>query len=57
MNKGMNNTQKQPNDASVWVNVDFDTVKQRIDSVTRQINEVLQKHEVDSETGNSKRKN
>ena len=52
----MINTQKQHNNANVWANLDFDTVKQRIDSVTRQIDEVLQKHESLSDAASSKKK-
>lgn len=31
--------------ASIWVNIDFKTVKNRIETITSQIEEILQKYE------------
>ncbi|MBH8551795.1 hypothetical protein I8751_05265 [Nostocaceae cyanobacterium CENA357] len=49
--------QKPPNQVRIWGNIDFDKVKNRIDHVTYQIHQVLQKYEIPKQTGNSDQRN
>ncbi|MEH2199827.1 hypothetical protein [Nostoc sp.] len=49
----MDNFQKKPDKAYIWVNIDFDKVKHRIDEVTCQIEQVIQKHQLSNQTRNS----
>jgi hypothetical protein len=45
-----------PNKAYIWVSIDFEKVKHRIDSVTYQIEQVIQKYQF-STTAHSSNKN
>ncbi|MBE8986974.1 hypothetical protein [Nostoc sp. LEGE 12450] len=49
----MNNKQEKSDKAYIWVNIDFDKVKYRINAVTCQIEQVIQKHQLSNQTGNS----
>jgi hypothetical protein len=53
----MNSKQKKPEKAYIWVNIDFDKVKHRINAVTCQIDRVIQKHQLSNQTGNSDKRN
>ncbi|MEH1942758.1 MAG: hypothetical protein V7L01_21420 [Nostoc sp.] len=53
----MNSKQQKPDKAYIWVNIDFDKVKHRIDAVTCQIERVIQKHQISNQTVNLGRKN
>ncbi|GEM_PF-2810912 len=44
---------KKPDCVSVWATIDFETVKQRINRMTCQIHQVLQKYEFSHETDES----
>jgi hypothetical protein len=46
-----------PNKAYIWISIDFDKVKQRIDSVTCQIEQVIQKYQFSTKAHTSKRNN
>lgn len=51
------NKQQRHDKAYIWVNIDFDKVKHRIDAVTCQIEWVIQKHEFSNQTGKSGKRN
>jgi hypothetical protein len=53
----MSNKQERPDKAYIWVNIDFDKVKYRINAVTCQIEQVIQKHQLSNQTGNSGKRN
>ncbi|MEH2308201.1 hypothetical protein [Nostoc sp.] len=53
----MNNKQEKPDKAYIWVNIDFDKVKYRINAVTCQIERVIEKHQLSNQTGNSGKRN
>ncbi len=53
----MNNNQERPNKAYIWVNIDFDKVKHRINAVTCQIERVIHKHQLSNKTGNPGKRN
>ncbi|MBE8998025.1 MULTISPECIES: hypothetical protein [unclassified Nostoc] len=53
----MNNKQERPDKAYIWVNIDFDKVKYRINAVTCQIERVIQKHQLSNQPGNSGKRN
>ncbi|WP_185586304.1 MULTISPECIES: hypothetical protein [unclassified Nostoc] len=53
----MNYKQQRPDKAYIWVNIDFDKVKYRIDAVTCQIERVIQKHQISNQPGNSGKRN
>ncbi len=53
----MNNQRERPDKAYIWVNIDFDKVKHRINTVTCQIEQVIQKHQLSNQTGNSGKTN
>lgn len=53
----MSNKQEKPDKAYIWVNIDFDKVKYRINAVTCQIEQVIQKHQLSNQTGNSGKRN
>ncbi|MDZ8088459.1 MAG: hypothetical protein RMY16_23285 [Nostoc sp. DedQUE12b] len=53
----MNYKQQKPDKAYIWVNIDFDKVKHRIDAVTCQIERVIKKHQISNQTANSGRRN
>ena len=53
----MNYKQQRPDKAYIWVNIDFDKVKHRIDAVTCQIERVIQKHQILNQTGKSSKRN
>lgn len=49
--------QEAPDKAYIWVNIDFDKVKHRINAVTCQIERVIQKYELSTKAGHSAQKN
>ncbi|MBD2521458.1 hypothetical protein [Nostoc sp. FACHB-133] len=53
----MNNKQERTDKAYIWVNINFDKVKYRINAVTCQIERVIQKHQLSNQPGNSGKKN
>ncbi|WP_179067112.1 hypothetical protein [Nostoc sp. C052] len=53
----MNDKQQRPDKAYIWVNIDFNKVKHRIDAVTYQIERVIQKHQLSNKTGKSGKRN
>jgi hypothetical protein len=53
----MNRRQQRPDKAYIWVNIDFDKVKNRIDAVTCQIERVIQKHHLSNQTHKSGKRN
>jgi hypothetical protein len=53
----MNIKQEITDKTYIWVNIDFDKVKHRINAVTCQIERVIQKHQLSNQTGNSGRIN
>jgi hypothetical protein len=53
----MNRRQQRPDKAYIWVNIDFDKVKNRIDAVTCQIERVIQKHHLSNQTPKSGKRN
>ncbi|MBR8833240.1 MAG: hypothetical protein DSM106950_04140 [Stigonema ocellatum SAG 48.90 = DSM 106950] len=53
----MNKKKKKPDYVSIWATIDFDTIKQRINHVTHQIDRVLQKYESSTSTGDSGKRN
>ncbi|MEH2038592.1 hypothetical protein [Nostoc sp.] len=53
----MDNNRQKPDKAYIWVNIDFDKVKHRIDAVTCQIERVIQKHHLSNQTGKSGKRN
>jgi hypothetical protein len=48
----MHHKSNKPDYVSVWATIDLDKVRQRINLVTCQINQVLQKYELSSEADN-----
>ncbi len=53
----MSNKQQRPDKAYIWVNIDFDKVKHRINTVTCQIERVIEKHQLSDQTGKSGKRN
>ncbi|WP_335072872.1 hypothetical protein [Nostoc sp.] len=53
----MNNKQQRPDKAYIWVNIDFDKVKHRINAVTCQIDRVIQKYQLSNQTVNPGKRN
>jgi len=53
----MNYKYKLPGKASIWANIDFDKVKNRINAVTCQIEQVIQKYNLPAENGMSNQRN
>ncbi|WP_392532443.1 hypothetical protein [Nostoc sp. C117] len=54
----MNKKPEIPDKAYIWVSIDFDKVKHRINSVTCQIEQVIQKYQFSTKADRSaKRKN
>ncbi|MEH2282153.1 MAG: hypothetical protein V7K90_12635 [Nostoc sp.] len=53
----MKHKQERLDKAYIWVNIDFDKVKHRINAVTCQIERVIQKHQVSNQTGNLGKRN
>ncbi|MGF2009955.1 MAG: hypothetical protein RMX25_000255 [Nostoc sp. DedVER01b] len=53
----MSSKQERPEKAYIWVNIDFDKVKHRINAVTCQIERVIEKHQLSNHTGNSDKGN
>lgn len=53
----MNDKYKLPGKASIWANIDFDKVKNRINAVNCQIEQVIQKYNLPAENGMSNHRN
>ena len=53
----MNKKHEIPDKAYIWVNIDFDKVKDRINLVTCQIEQVIQKYQFSTKAGNSGKRN
>ncbi|MEH1907278.1 MAG: hypothetical protein V7L05_28315 [Nostoc sp.] len=53
----MDKKQERFDKAYIWVNIDFDKVKHRINAVTCQIERVIQKHQLSNQTRNSGKRN
>jgi hypothetical protein len=53
----MNDKHKRLDKANIWVNIDFDKVKHRINAVTCQIEQVIEKYQLSNQTGNSGKEN
>ncbi|MEJ6480134.1 hypothetical protein N0Y54_01910 [Nostoc punctiforme UO1] len=53
----MDSKREKLDKAYIWVNIDFDKVKYRINAVTYQIEQVIQKHQLSNQTGNSGKRN
>jgi hypothetical protein len=53
----MSQKREIPNKAYIWVSIDFDKVKHRIDLVTCQIEQVIQKYQFSNKGYSSKRNN
>ncbi|MEH2150041.1 hypothetical protein [Nostoc sp.] len=53
----MDNKQQGSDKAYIWVNIDFDKVRHRIDAVTCQIERVIQKHHLPNQIGKSGKRN
>lgn len=53
----MNSKQERLGKAYIWVNIDFDKVKYRINAVTCEIERVIQKHQLSNQTSNSGKRN
>ncbi|MHC0063123.1 hypothetical protein ACWATR_09370 [Nostoc sp. UIC 10890] len=53
----MDNNQEKFNKAYIWVNLDFNKVKHRINAVTCQIEQVIQKHQLSNQSKNSGKRN
>ncbi|MFN6519429.1 MAG: hypothetical protein RMY29_033735 [Nostoc sp. CreGUA01] len=51
----MRNDQQTPNKAHIWVNIDFDKVKNRINVVTIKIEQVIQKYQFSTKVRDSGR--
>ncbi len=46
-----------PAKVSIWANIDFDTVKHRINTVTSKIEQVIQKYELSTKIGTPGKRN
>ena len=57
MRQSIKYKQKAPDKAYIWVNIDFDKVKHRINAVTCQIEQVIQKYQLSTQAGHSDKKN
>lgn len=53
----MNYKQQRPDKSYIWVNIDFDKIKYRIDAVTYQIERVIQKHQILNQTSKTSKRN
>lgn len=53
----MKHKQEASDKAYIWVNIDFDKVKHRINAVTCQIEQVIQKYQLSTQAGHSDKKN
>lgn len=53
----MGDKQQIPNKAYIWVNIDFDKVKGRINVVTSKIEQVIQKYQFSRGSDSGKRNN
>ncbi|MBD2515339.1 hypothetical protein H6G93_10005 [Nostoc sp. FACHB-973] len=53
----MGKKQEIPNKAYIWVNIDFDKVKNRINVVTSKIEQVIQKYEFSTRASDSGKRN
>ncbi|WP_461923331.1 hypothetical protein [Nostoc sp.] len=49
----MDSKQERLDKAYIWMNIDFDKVKYRINAVTCEIERVIQKHQLSNQTSNS----
>ncbi|MBW4678354.1 MAG: hypothetical protein KME52_31560 [Desmonostoc geniculatum HA4340-LM1] len=53
----MDKKQETHNKAYIWVNIDFDKVKNRINVVTSKIEQVIQKYQFSNKAGDSGKRN
>lgn len=53
----MQSKREAPDKAYIWVNIDFNKVKHRINAVTCQIEQVIQKYQLTNTTSNSPKRN
>ncbi|MBC1237152.1 hypothetical protein [Nostoc linckia] len=53
----MDNKPQMPNKSYIWVNIDFDKVKNRINIVTSKIEQVIQKYQFSTKTRDSGKRN